>query len=144
MIEWIWPWVLVLLPVPLLVRRFWPAARSAQPALRAPFFQEWRQLSESQTGTAHTQGRFASFTLWILWLCLLVSAARPIWIGEAIELPNSGRDLMLAVDISGSMRIEDMQLGLISLLSRVLLLLELLFVFVFYIFLYFCYKSVSS
>ena len=111
MIEWIWPWMLVLLPVPLLVRRFWPAARSAQPALRAPFFQEWRQLSESQTGTAHTQGRFASFTLWILWLCLLVSAARPIWIGEAIELPNSGRDLMLAVDISGSMRIEDMQLG---------------------------------
>jgi Ca-activated chloride channel family protein len=40
--------------------------------------------------------------------CLL---PRPIWIGEAIELPNSGRDLMLAVDISGSMRIEDMQLG---------------------------------
>ncbi|MEH6570388.1 MAG: VWA domain-containing protein [Halioglobus sp.] len=111
MIEWIWPWMLAVLPLPLLVRRFWPTARSAQPALRAPFFQEWRQLSESHAGTVNTQSRFASVTLWLLWLCLLVSAARPIWIGEAIELPNSGRDLMLAVDISGSMRIEDMQLG---------------------------------
>jgi Ca-activated chloride channel family protein len=34
-----------------------------------------------------------------------------VWIGDPIELPKSGRDLMLSVDISGSMRIEDMQLG---------------------------------
>ncbi|MFK7831056.1 MAG: VWA domain-containing protein [Congregibacter sp.] len=49
--------------------------------------------------------------LWLVWLCLVLAAARPVWIGEAIELPNSGRDLMLAVDISGSMRVEDMQVG---------------------------------
>lgn len=57
-------------------------------------------------------------TLWLLWLLLLLAAARPTWIGEAIELPNSGRDLMLAVDISGSMQVEDMQLGK-NLVSRV-------------------------
>jgi Ca-activated chloride channel family protein len=56
--------------------------------------------------------------LWLLWLLLLLAAARPTWIGEAIELPNSGRDLMLAVDISGSMQVEDMQLGK-NLVSRV-------------------------
>ena len=49
--------------------------------------------------------------MWALWLLLLLAAARPVWVGEAIELPNSGRDLMLAVDISGSMTIEDMALA---------------------------------
>jgi Ca-activated chloride channel family protein len=37
--------------------------------------------------------------------------ARPQWIGEPIELPNTGRDLMLGLDLSGSMQIEDMQIG---------------------------------
>lgn len=111
MIEWIWPWMLLMLPLPLLIRYLWPPARSAQPALRAPFYDDWRQMSESQGGGVKGQGRVAGFALWLLWLALLVAAARPVWIGEAIELPNSGRDLMLAVDISGSMRIEDMQLG---------------------------------
>ena len=46
-----------------------------------------------------------------MWLLLLLAAARPVWVGEAIELPNSGRDLMLAVDISGSMTIEDMEIS---------------------------------
>jgi Ca-activated chloride channel family protein len=111
MIEWIWPWMLTLLPLPLLVRLLWPAARSGQAALRAPFFDEWRQLSDARGGGNKTQGRLAGISLWLLWLCLLLASARPIWIGEPIELPNSGRDLMLAVDISGSMRIEDMPLG---------------------------------
>jgi Ca-activated chloride channel family protein len=48
--------------------------------------------------------------LWLVWLSLLLAAARPVWIGEPIELPDSGRDLMLAVDISGSMRTGDMQI----------------------------------
>ena len=56
-------------------------------------------------------GRLPLLALWLLWLLLLLAAARPVWIGEPMELPNSGRDLMLAVDISGSMRIEDMQVG---------------------------------
>ena len=111
MIEWIWPWMLVLLPLPILVRLLWPAARSSQPALRAPFYDDWQALNDAQGGNRNTRGKLAGLTLWLLWFCLLLAAARPIWIGEAIELPTSGRDLMLAVDISGSMRIEDMQLG---------------------------------
>lgn len=111
MIEWLWPWVLVLAPLPLLVRRFAPPARSREPALRAPFFREWRQLSESQGERNRGGGALPLLSLWLLWLLLLVAAARPVWIGEAIELPDSGRDLMLAVDISGSMRVEDMQVG---------------------------------
>lgn len=111
MIEWIWPWIALLLPLPWLVRKLSPAATSSEPALRAPFYDEWQQLNESHGGKAIRQGLLPSIALWLLWCLLLSAAARPIWIGEAIELPNNGRDLMLAVDISGSMRIEDMQVG---------------------------------
>jgi Ca-activated chloride channel family protein len=43
----------------------------------------------------------------IIWLTLLVAATRPQWMGEPVGLPTSGRDLMLAVDLSGSMNIPD-------------------------------------
>ena len=111
MIEWLWPWLLALAPLPWLVRRFVPAASSAQPALRAPFFSEWKALGDAQGKRSVHGGLLPLLTLWLIWLLLLLAAARPVWIGEPVELPESGRDLMLAVDISGSMRIEDMQIG---------------------------------
>lgn len=111
MIEWVWPWMLLLLPLPWLVRRFAPPATTREPALRVPFFPEWRQLGEGQTNGRDAGPALQQAMLWLLWLVLLLAAARPMWIGEAIELPNSGRDLMLAVDISGSMQVEDMQVG---------------------------------
>jgi Ca-activated chloride channel family protein len=118
MIEWAWPWIALLVPLPWLVRRLAPAANSRQVAVRAPFFREWRQLSESQSRGNARSGLLSHALLWLLWLLLLTAAARPTWIGEPIELPNSGRDLMMAVDISGSMRLEDMQVGK-SLATRV-------------------------
>ena len=48
--------------------------------------------------------------LWLAipaWLLLVLAAARPQWVGEAVQLPLSGRDLMLAVDLSGSMKERD-------------------------------------
>jgi Ca-activated chloride channel family protein len=47
----------------------------------------------------------------LIWLLLVLAAARPQWIGEPLPLPLAGRDLMLAVDISGSMVEEDMVIG---------------------------------
>jgi Ca-activated chloride channel family protein len=118
MIEWAWPWMLLLAPLPWLVRRALPLARSQEPALRAPFYEEWHQLGAGQGARGGHVRMLPAVALWLLWLLLLLAAARPTWIGEAIELPNSGRDLMLAVDISGSMQVEDMQLGK-NLVSRV-------------------------
>ena len=40
---------------------------------------------------------------------LVIAAAGPLWVGDAIKLPQDRRDLMLAVDISGSMKETDMQ-----------------------------------
>ena len=111
MITWLWPWLALLLPLPLLMRRFWPAAHSEEPALRVPFFQRWQALGQQQSRRGNDGNRATLLLLWLLWICLLLAAARPIWIGDPVELPKSGRDLMLAVDLSGSMRVEDMQVG---------------------------------
>jgi Ca-activated chloride channel family protein len=110
MIEWLWPAVLLLAPLPWLVRRWLPPARSRQPALRAPFFSDWRELNEQQRARVQNGTWLGLAGLWLVWLLLLTALARPVWIGQPIELPTSGRDLMLAVDISGSMRVEDMKL----------------------------------
>lgn len=111
MITWLWPWLALLLPLPLLVHRFWPPAHSEEPALRVPFFRRWQLLGQRQARRVGSGNRATLLLLWLLWVCLLLAAARPIWIGEPVELPKSGRDLMLAVDLSGSMRVEDMQVG---------------------------------
>ena len=75
MIEWIWPWMLLLLPLPWLVRRLVPAATSQKTAVRAPFFQEWRYLSQTQPGRS-TGGRLVPvISLWLFWTLLLLAAA---------------------------------------------------------------------
>ena len=56
-------------------------------------------------------GSVAPWLLALAWLCLLAAAARPQWIGPPQSQQRSGRALMLAVDLSGSMRTEDMQLA---------------------------------
>lgn len=112
MITLLWPALLVLLPLPWVFRRFAAPRSTERPALRAPFFAQWQRLAEGEGNNVTTAtGKLPATALWAIWLCLLLAAARPLWIGQAIELPNSGRDLMLAVDISGSMRVEDMQVG---------------------------------
>ena len=109
MLEWLWPWVFVAAPLPLLIYQL-SGGESPQPAaLQAPFATRWKSL-----GTANTYsrtGRAHWWILWLVWMPLITATARPQWIGEPIELPNTGRDLMLGLDLSGSMQIEDMQVG---------------------------------
>ena len=109
MLEWLWPWVFVAAPLPLLIYQL-SRGESPQPAaLQAPFAARWKNL-----GTGNTRargGRSHWWLLWLTWMLLITATARPQWIGEPIELPNTGRDLMLGLDLSGSMQIEDMQVG---------------------------------
>ena len=117
MLEFAYPWFALLAPLPLLVWLLPKVASQNQPAIRAPFSDRWRALSEAQT-TTFSKAWISQMVLALIWCCLLLAATRPQWIGEPIELPNSGRDLMLSIDLSGSMQIEDMQVGN-SLVSRI-------------------------
>lgn len=103
MMHFDWPWLFALLPLPWLLRLLLPRAASHNmAALRVPYLQDF-QLSSTSTGISTHSQRWPLFIYTLLWLCLLTAAARPQWIGDAIELPVSGRDLMLAIDLSGSM-----------------------------------------
>ncbi len=107
MFELEWPWLLLALPLPWLAARLLPTSdRQQQAALRVPALEPFLAPSEQRRqGTA--SGRAEIVTALLIWLLLVVAAARPVWLGEAVELPISGRDLMLAVDLSGSMEVED-------------------------------------
>jgi len=104
------PWLFLLLPLPLLVRVLLPAYREEKESVRAPFFDEIASVSGlTPSGGAVVLRR--NLGQWIIlplcWLLAVTALARPQWVGEPIEEIQSARDLMLAVDLSGSMKTAD-------------------------------------
>ena len=107
-LEFALPLAFAILPLPAFIARWWPRAPAANgPALRLPFYQA---LHASVGEGRNTRSRLRLLLATLVWLLLTVAAAQPQFVGEAIELPVSGRDLLLAVDISGSMEEQDMVL----------------------------------
>lgn len=110
-IEFAWPWMLLALPLPWLPRLALPRAEPENmTALRVPFY---RLLSAEQPEAMPMPmpRRWPLLLALLAWLLLVLAAARPQWLGEPVPLPMAGRDLMLAVDLSGSMTEEDMVIG---------------------------------
>ena len=108
MFELHWPLLLLALPLPLLMQRWLKPSKSSQTAaLIAPTL--IRQLGEQSGSARRNSSRTATVLLWLAWIALVVAAAQPRWLGEPTLLPTEGRDLLLAVDISGSMEQEDMR-----------------------------------
>jgi Ca-activated chloride channel family protein len=105
MITLAWPWVLAALPLPLLARLLPPARPVVGAALRLPPLQAAGALEAG--GTSHRHRRLILTLGWLAWGLLVLATARPEWVGDPVSLPLAGRDLMLAVDISGSMEQED-------------------------------------
>jgi Ca-activated chloride channel family protein len=104
-----WPWMLLALPLPILVRYLMPAATiNQQVAIRVPFFDSLKQYASNHNprGTKYWLISLAA----LAWVLLVIASARPQWINERLDIPVSGRDLMLAVDVSGSMRNVDFNL----------------------------------
>ena len=100
------PWVFWIMPLPLLVALVMPRASVSTPsALRVPFFEA---MQGSLINKQQQRSRLWLILAILAWLALLVAAARPQLIGETIRMPVSGRSLMMAVDISGSMQNRDM------------------------------------
>ena len=106
MIEFVWFWFFLLLPLPFLIQRIFPQKREADGAvLKVPFADELFALSAR--GGQLDRKSPTPWPMLLAWALLITAAARPVWQGEPLEQAVSGRDLMLAVDLSGSMEISD-------------------------------------
>jgi len=104
-----WWWVLLALPLPWLARRFLPGdSLDSSAALKVPRAIPFADLAGA--GAAVRNLRWPAAVLWSVWTLAVLAAARPQFVGEAVSLPVSGRDLLMAVDLSGSMEEQDFQL----------------------------------
>lgn len=104
-------WLLTLLPLPLLVRLLLPkAAAPKTQALLIPFLHRL-QRAIRPTRWQNAGAIWRRYLALIIWSLLIIAAADPEWVGAPIELPRSGRDIILAIDISGSMSTPDMLVG---------------------------------
>lgn len=106
--EFAWPWLFLLLPLPLLMRLL-PSRPRREAALRVPDLGRFRDFDAAGMQGVRRIG-LRLLLLWLLWLMLVAAAARPELIGDPVAVPVTGRDLMLAVDLSGSMNREDMEI----------------------------------
>jgi len=110
MIDFACPWAWLLLPLPYLIYRLAPPALAAEDA--ALWVPSLHPFGENR----HKRSR-RRWPWWLLlpaalcWLALVMATAQPQWLGEPLELPVSGRDLVLAVDLSGSMDTKDFDLN---------------------------------
>lgn len=105
-----YPWLLLLLPAPWLVWRFAPAHRNRVPAIRIPFFRHLTQaagLEARQGAVVLARGRFQMATAIAVWLLLVLALSHPERLGEPVVIETAARDVVMALDLSGSMDARD-------------------------------------
>jgi|TARA_B110000240_G_C13484605_1_gene446834 Ca-activated chloride channel family protein len=107
MLEFEWIWVLLLLPLPLFVWLLPSKKQGQEAALRVPSLTKGIEAKSQRKGTKKLTLLLAT----LAWITLVLATARPQWLGDTVSIPAEGRDLMIAVDLSGSMKIDDMQVN---------------------------------
>lgn len=105
MIHIVWPWMLLFLPLPWIFYRMLPAAQTQSDALFMPFA---ANVSSGLTPTSGVRSRYRWLLLALVWLLLVAACVRPQWLGDPQPVASTGRQMMLAVDVSGSMATQDM------------------------------------
>lgn len=106
MLQFAWPQVALALLLPLLAARLLPPAAPLAAPLRVPFFRAARGWERAGAGG---RPRVRSVLALAAWALLVAAACRPQWVGEPVGVPATGRSLLLALDLSGSIR--DISLG---------------------------------
>lgn len=110
MLELAHPWALLALPLPLLAWWLLPPQRERVSALRIPFFEQVTAAAgtEARAGAVIMRRRWLQMLVAVLvWSLLVTGLAKPEWVGEPIVRTEAARDIMLALDLSGSMDYND-------------------------------------
>lgn len=104
------PWLLALAPLPLLLRALLPPYRQERSAVVVPFLDRLAALTGQQPARGAVLARpprVQQVALWLVWLCVVLALARPQRLEPPITKTVPTRDLLLAVDLSGSMETQD-------------------------------------
>ncbi|MCL6416446.1 VWA domain-containing protein [Aestuariirhabdus sp. Z084] len=110
MIEFAAPWMFLALLLPPLVNRLFRPHKERQSSLQVPFFQRLVELTRqqpSQGAVVLQRRRIQRLMLIVAWSLLVIALAKPEYVGEPVVQHKAGRDLMVAVDLSGSMQADD-------------------------------------
>ena len=107
MISFAWPWLLLLLPLPLFVYLL-PQKRNNR--ISAALIMPQLLPNTSVSMTTNTSKKSPLVILALCWLLTVLALSQPQWLGDTVDIPTEGREMMIAVDLSGSMQIEDMSL----------------------------------
>lgn len=111
-LDWLTPWILAFLPLPWLARWLLPAVKDKQAALKAPHLTQRVLAAQQQSQLVNVKQHTLKLPILslLLWLSLLLAAMQPVWYLTPTPFQQSGKDLILAVDLSGSMQKQDMYL----------------------------------
>jgi Ca-activated chloride channel family protein len=110
MLQFEYPWFFLLLLVQPLVWWLSPPYKEQREALQIPYLQRLADLTRQEPSKAAVvlrRHRALLFLLPLWWVLIVIALARPVWLANPIEKTESTRDLMLLVDLSGSMETED-------------------------------------
>jgi len=104
------PWLLLLLPLPLIFRRLLPVHHERKAAVYVPFMQRLSQLVGLEVGNqlvVAKRNRSQWIFLAVTWILIVLALSRPQWLLEPVVKETPMRDLLVAVDLSGSMETTD-------------------------------------
>ncbi len=112
MVEFAWPWLALLLPLPFVVRRALrpvavAEARARRVTLLHPALEQLDAAFATRRPGRLSRGGPRPWLLWLAWLGLVLALMRPQWLETHVETRTEGYDLMLAVDTSHSMNALD-------------------------------------
>ena len=110
MFKFIAPFYFLALPLPYFIWRYLPALKNQQVfALKIPFLKRLQTLQKRNTAqTIWLRLNPSLYLLMMIWLLTLTALSGPEWLGAPRALSQQGRDLMLAIDLSGSMELPDL------------------------------------
>jgi Ca-activated chloride channel family protein len=112
MIQVAYPWMLVAIVLPFIIRFILPKTKSEEnsQALKVPFF---NQLSLSFANVNNMSGSIShlKYLASVIWILMIISGSGIQWLGKPLSIPQSGRDLIMAIDLSGSMQTPDMMVN---------------------------------
>ncbi len=118
MLNFHWPWMAVLVLLPLVARFYWarhpakegPEQEGQRTTLLHPHLEELQRTFKTRRPGQPLASRLYPWLLGVIWIALVVTLMRPQWLEPHTEVKTPGYDLMLAVDLSHSMEALDFTL----------------------------------